>query len=65
MSVRKVVDMFGGEPSESEAPTGSARTDSKSAKADKEDRLIQNYIGHLSLIINWGSHCATRGCEAA
>jgi hypothetical protein len=26
------------------------------AKGDKEDRLIQNYISHLNLVINWGSY---------
>jgi hypothetical protein len=38
---------------DTEAPPGS---DSKSSKADKEDRLIQNYISHLNLVINWGSY---------
>ena len=36
-----------------ENSTGSAKANTK---ADKEDRLIQNYISHLDLIINWGSY---------
>jgi hypothetical protein len=28
----------------------------KAPKAEKEDRLIQNYISHLNLVINWGNY---------
>jgi hypothetical protein len=33
---------------------GSAKVDSKNT--DKEDRLIENYISHLNLVINWGTY---------
>jgi hypothetical protein len=58
MSDSKLVDTFSREPlsTDPEGPTGNAKADSKSSKADKEDRLIQNYIGHLNSVLNWGTY---------
>jgi Virulence-associated protein E len=37
------------------ADTGAPK-DKAQTKIDKEDRLIQNYISHLNLVVNWGGY---------
>jgi hypothetical protein len=45
-----------GSRNKTESKTESKAGEKTWSKADKEDRLIQNYIQHLNLVINWGTY---------